>query len=132
VLPLVDCAKSATACVAFATPLSTLKNWCIFAMNAITAATKAVAPSAAIRVSRMPFIVENAFNWKRIEMDVPKLSIWGPPKQICFMNAKNMALRKDDDDHGNDCLPPLQSTIPSHATITIHLRAFTMYAYCWV
>jgi hypothetical protein len=44
----------------------------------------------------MPIIVENVSNKRKIVMGVQKLLILVRPKQIYFMNERNMDLRNDD------------------------------------
>lgn len=64
-------------------------------MNAIMVPSKVDVVFVVEWVLRMRIIVENVSNKKRIVMDVPKLSIWEPPRRICFMNEKSMDSRND-------------------------------------
>ena len=45
----------------------------------------------------MLIIAKNVFNWRKIEMDVRKLLIWGVQRQTFGMNGRNMGLKRDDD-----------------------------------
>mmetsp|Transcript_1545 Transcript_1545/g.3824 ORF Transcript_1545/g.3824 Transcript_1545/m.3824 type:complete len:98 (-) Transcript_1545:87-380(-) len=65
-------------------------------MNAIMVLSKVGVWFVVVKVSRMPTIVVNAYNRPKIETDVQKLSTWGRPRLICFMNERNMVSRNDD------------------------------------
>jgi hypothetical protein len=81
--------------VSFVIPLFIQLNWYEYVKNVITGVFRDDVSSVGGQVLQMPIIVENVSNRRRIEMDVQKLSTWDPPKQISFMNEKNMALRND-------------------------------------
>lgn len=59
--------------------------------------SKVDALSAEGLVYPMPTIAKSAHNRRKIGMGVQKLLIWGALKQICFMNARNMVLRKGEE-----------------------------------
>lgn len=69
-------------------------------MNAITEVLKDDVVFVVEWESRMPIIVVNVSNKKRIVMDVPKLSTLEVRKRICFMNEKSMVSRNGDDGRG--------------------------------
>ena len=69
--------------------MSGQQHSCESVTNVITVLTKVVASSAEVPAVRTPTTVENARSRKRIEMDVPRLSIWEVPKQICFTKGKS-------------------------------------------
>lgn len=66
----------ATGNALFVIPLSILTLLSTFVMSAIMVPSKAAAWFVATQESLMPTIAGNAYNKKRIEMDVLKLSIW--------------------------------------------------------
>lgn len=59
-------------------------------------ACKGAASFAEIRECVTPTTVENAFNWRKIETGVLKLSIWAQQKRTCFMSVRSTALRSGD------------------------------------
>ena len=67
--------KKAMENVSFVIPLWILKHWFIFVMNAIMDRLKDDVSFVVTQVLPMRTIVVNAYNKKRIEMDVLKLSI---------------------------------------------------------
>ena len=53
--------------------------------------------SAAGRGSLTRIIVGSVCRRKKIGMVVPRWSIWGVPRRICFMRGRSMGLRRDSD-----------------------------------
>lgn len=93
-----------TASVLYVIHLSIPLHWYTFVMNAIMVRSRDDVACVVESESRMPTIVENVSNKKRIEMDVPKLSIWEPRKRIYFMNEKSMALKSDSTKREGECM----------------------------
>jgi hypothetical protein len=69
-------------------------------MNATTDPLKDAVSFVAIQVSLMPITVENASKSKRIEMVVPRLSIWDPLRPIYSTNARNTVSKRDNSGRG--------------------------------
>jgi hypothetical protein len=94
-------------------------------MNAITGVMKGDVSFAAILALPMLIIVANVSSWKRIATAVPKLSISEPPRRIYFMNAKNMASRKDDEYYCAHTHHTLASARVCFVGVGILVRGFT-------
>lgn len=93
---MVGFASSATENASSAIVTCDHVDWFAFAMNATMALMKADVSFVEAKASRTHIIARNAQFKKKIEMDVPKLSIWGVHGLTCSMNGKNMVLKNDN------------------------------------
>lgn len=89
--------------VSFAIHTLGRQRWFVFAMNAIMARTKADVSFAAEQELVTLTIARNVHFSKKIEMAVPRLSIWVLPKQIYFTKEKNLVgnVNNGQDTEGN-------------------------------
>mmetsp|Transcript_24404 Transcript_24404/g.26679 ORF Transcript_24404/g.26679 Transcript_24404/m.26679 type:complete len:87 (-) Transcript_24404:23-283(-) len=71
---------------------------CMFVMNAIMEVSRVDVLYVVLQESLMPIIVVNVHYKRKIEMDVPKLSILEVLGRIYSMRERNMGSRKDSGD----------------------------------
>ena len=85
-----------TGSVSYVTPTLDPAPLSRYAMSATSAATKAAVRSVVGQEYQMLITARNVLRWRRIGMDVLKLSTWALQRRIYFMNGKNTDLKSGE------------------------------------
>ena len=92
---------SATADVQYATHMCDRQRWSGYVTNVHLGITRASVLYAEESASVMRIIVLHARGWRRIEMGVVELLIWGQAGQICSMRRRGTLCRLIDSTHND-------------------------------